>query len=98
LGVPDLRGDDPRRPRAPLPRAAAQPLRRRRRDRRRADVVLHLPAPRESPTGCRLAFPSRTTRRTASGASRIITNTRRAWTATMNVVFAPLPTATASTA
>ena len=36
--------------------------------------------------------------RTTSGASRTITSTRRPCTATMNVVFAPAPKATASTA
>jgi len=36
--------------------------------------------------------------RTASGASSTIAITRRVWTAAMNVVFAPAPNATASTA
>jgi hypothetical protein len=36
--------------------------------------------------------------RTASGASSTIAITRSVWTATMNVVFAPAPNASASTA
>jgi len=43
-------------------------------------------------------LPARAMRRTASGASRTATSSRRTWTARMNVVFAPAPTATASTA
>ena len=48
--------------------------------------------------GGRAGDLQRRARRTASGASTTITSTRRDWTATMNVVFAPAPNATASTA
>ncbi len=80
---------EPQRRVAEAPRA--RPPRRRSRPGPRGSGAPR--SRRRCPRSC-----ARTIRRTTSGASSTITSSRRLWTARMNVVSAPAPNATASTA
>ena len=82
---------DQRRHRRPGARRGAPRGRRRARAARPARCGTCASSPRPQRVSPRV-------QRTASGASRTIAITRRLWTATMNVVFAPAPKATARTA
>ena len=69
LGVPDLRGADPRRPGAPRPRAAAEPVRRGDADDRRPGLVRALSGADASVGGGRLASPAGPGSGASSGSS-----------------------------